>query len=365
VPERPRVETLCLIFLCVAGSVFLLRYAQAVILPVVLSLLFFYALDPIVCWVSRFGIPRILSCVLILAALLGIVASGIFFLRDQAREMVERLPEALSKARAAIESHQAESPGAVAKVQEAAGELEKTAAEVAGSQPKAGVTRVQIEEPILKMGDYVWSGSLSVIWLIGQAITVFFLVLFLLAAGDHYKRKLIQVVGPRLSRQRLTLEILNDIDHQIGRFLLVQVVTGIVIGATLGVCLWLLGLRQPAVWGVSAAVLNSIPYFGAIIITCAVALAAFLQFGSLGMVALVTVVTFLVTTLDGFFLTPLLTSKFSKMNNVAVFLSLLFWGWLWGPMGMLLAVPLMVVIKSICDHIESLKPIGYLLGEDK
>ena len=92
---------------------------------------------------------------------------------------------------------------------------------------------------------------------------------------------------------------------------------------------------------------------------------AFLQFGTLEMVGIVAGITLLVTSIDGFLLTPLLTSKFSKMNNLAVFLSLLFWGWLWGALGMLLAVPIMMVIKSICDHIEGLQPIGHLLGEGK
>src|SRR5689334_8297532 len=99
VSQRPWMETLCLVFLSLAGSVFLLRYAQTVILPVVVSLLFFYALDPVVCWVSRFGVPRIISCLLVLAMLLGIGASAIFLLRGQAAEMVERLPEAINKAK--------------------------------------------------------------------------------------------------------------------------------------------------------------------------------------------------------------------------------------------------------------------------
>jgi predicted PurR-regulated permease PerM len=139
--------------------------------------------------------------------------------------------------------------------------------------------------------------------------------------------------------------------------------TSALIGAALGISLWLLGLNQAAMWGVSAGILNSIPYFGTIIVTAALALVAFLQFGTLKMVAIISVVTLVVTSIDGFLLTPLLTGRLTKMNNLAVFLSLLFWGWLWGALGMLLAVPIMMVCKSICDHIEELKPIGRLLGE--
>jgi len=158
----------------------------------------------------------------------------------------------------------------------------------------------------------------------------------------------------------------NEFDlDQIGRFLLIQIATSTLIGVAMGVSLWLLGVNQAAMWGVTAGILNSIPFFGTIIVTAGLALVAFLQFGTLEMIALVAGVTLIVTSIDGFLLTPLLTGRFSKMNNLAVFTSLLFWGWLWGAPGILLAVPIMMVIKSICDHIEGLQPIGHLLGEGK
>jgi predicted PurR-regulated permease PerM len=361
--QRPRIETICLLFLSVVAAVALLRYAQAILLPFILSLLIFYALDPIVSWISRSGIPRVVSGLVLMAVLFGAAGAAIYLLRGQASDMIHHLPEALSKAKATIESNRGGGQGAIAKVQKAAGELEKTASEAAGSKATAGVTRVQVEEPVFRVSDYLWSGSMGVVWLIGQAITVLFLVFFLLASGDLYKRKLVEVVGPRLSRQKLTVQILNEIDQQIGRFLLVQVLTSTLVGAAMGVSLWLLGLNQAAMWGVSAGILNSIPYFGTIIVTVALALVAFLQFGTLEMVALVAGIALFVTSIDGFLLTPLLTGRFSTMNNLAVFLSLLFWGWLWGALGMLLAVPIMMVVKSICDHIETLQPIGHLLGE--
>ena len=362
-PRRPRIETICLSFLSFVAAVALLHYAQAILLPFILSLLIFYALDPIVSRISRSGIPRVVSGLVLMAVLFGAAGSAIYLLRGQASDMVQRLPEALSKAKAAIESHGNGDQGAIAKVQKVAGELAKTASEAAGGKATAGVTRVRIEEPAFRVSDYVWSGSIGVVRLTGQAITVLFLVFFLLASGDLYKRKLVEVVGPRLSRQKLTIQILNEIDEQIGRFLLVQVLTSALIGSAVGISLWLLGLNQAAMWGVSAGVLNSIPYFGTIIVTVGLALVAFLQFGTLEMVALVAAITLFLTSIDGFLLTPWLTGRFSKMNNLAVFLSLLFWGWLWGALGMLLAVPIMMVIKSICDHLETLQPIGHLLGE--
>ncbi len=362
-PERPNVATVCLVVLSAVSAVFCLRYAQAVMLPFVLGLLVFYVLDPVVSWISGLGVPRALASFALIVLLLGTAVGGMYLLRGQAVDLLERLPEAMNKARDSIEAHRGGRPGAVAKVQQAAGELQHSASEAAGAAPSKGVTRVQIEEPLFGAGEYLWNGSLGLMWFIGQTITIICLVFFLLASGDLYRRKLVEVVGPRLSRQRLTVLILNEIDRQIGRFLLIQLLAGTFIGVIVAVSLWFLGVNQAAMWGVLAGVLNLIPYFGAIIVTVALALVAFLQFGDMKMVVLVAGVTLFVTTLDGLLIKPVLTSKVSRINNLAVFVSLLFWGWLWGALGMLLAVPITMVLKSICDHIEELKPISHLLGE--
>jgi len=362
-PAGTRIETICLVLLSVVAGVFVLRYAQGIFIPFVLALLLFYALDPIVSWCCRLGVPRVAASILIVIVLLGATGLGVYALQGQAADLLDRLPEAIRKVTATIESYAGNSPSAVATVRRVAGELAQAASNAAGSPPVKGVTRVRVEEPLFRPGQYLWSGSVSAIWLLGQGVAVLFLVLFLLAAGDLYKRKLVEVVGPRLSDKKLTVQILNEIDAQIGRFLLVQVLASAFIGVAMGIVLWLLGVNQAAMWGLLAGVLNSVPYFGTIFVTSGVTLVAYLQFGTLNMAAAVAGITLFVTTIDGFLLKPFLTGRFSKMNKLAVFISLLFWGWLWGAMGMFLAVPIMVAVKTICDRIEGLQPIGHLLGE--
>ncbi len=121
-------------------------------------------------------------------------------------------------------------------------------------------------------------------------------------------------------------------------------------------------LNYAPLWGLFAGVLNSIPYFGPLIVTSTLFLIAFLQFGTLGMAAAVGGLALIITTLEGWLLTPVLMSRVSQMNQVTVFAGLLFWGWMWGIPGLLLAVPMMMVIKATCDRIEDLQPIGKLLG---
>ena len=193
--KRPSIEGICLVFLSVVAGVFILRYAAGILLPFVLSVLIFYALDPIVSWCSGFGVPRFVSSILIIGLLLTGAGLGAYALRDEASNLFRQLPEAVHKVTTTIQSFRGKTPGPVAKVQQVAGELERAASEATGAPVAKGVTRVRVEEPLFRASDYLWSGSVNAMWLISQGITILFLVFFLLAAGDRYKRKLVEVVG--------------------------------------------------------------------------------------------------------------------------------------------------------------------------
>jgi predicted PurR-regulated permease PerM len=197
----------------------------------------------------------------------------------------------------------------------------------------------------------------------GQAMLVIFFVFFLLASGDLFKRKLVKLAGPSLEKKRITVQILDDINTQIARFLLVRVVTSIVVGLATWIAFRLVGLEEAALWAVAAGVFNSIPYFGPVIVAIATAIIAFLQFGTIAMAVYVSGISLAITSLEGWLLTPWLTSRAARTNEVAMFIGLIFWSFVWGIWGTLLAVPMLVTVKSYCDRIDDLKPIGELLGE--
>lgn len=248
-------------------------------------------------------------------------------------------------------------------MQEAAREIERSAAEATGAAPPAqGVPRVEIQDKPLDVRGYLWTGSMGVFGLLAQGLFLLFLAYFLLSAGDLYTRKLVRIAGPSLSRKRITLEVLNEISAQIERYLIVQMATSAIVALLSWLAFRWLGLEQAAVWGIMAGLLNTIPYFGPVIVTTGVALVSFLQFGTLTMAAYAAGASFAITSLEGFLLTPFLVGRAARMNEVAVFVGLMFWSWTWGGVGMLLAVPMLVVVKSVCDRIEHLKPIGELLG---
>ena len=159
------------------------------------------------------------------------------------------------------------------------------------------------------------------------------------------------------------MQILDEIARQIQRFLVVQLLTGAFVATLTGLTLWWLGLENAGIWGLVTGVLNTLPYFGPLLATIALTGISLVQFGTLDMVLWVAGSSLIITSLEGYWLTPYLLGQSAQMNQVAVFIAILFWSWMWGPIGLLLAVPLTTMVKVICDHVEELQPIGKLMGE--
>lgn len=371
-PEQQRVmlhmpvdvRSVSLAVLAVLAVIAALRWASPFFIPLMLGLMFSYALTPLVNWLERrLRLSRPLGAALLLAALLGALGGTTYALSDQANAVVEALPNAARKLGDAMRKQRTAQPGTMEKMQNAATQLERVAEESGGSTAAGrGVTRVQIERPRLNIKDYLWSGTLGLMSLAGQIVVVIFLTYFLLISGNTFRRKLVKIAGPSLSRKKITVQALDEINWQIQRYLLVQLGSSVLVGLVTWLSFWALGLNNAAVWGVAAGVLNLVPYVGAILVTAAAALVAFLQFGQVNMALWVGGASMAIHMVQGNLLTPWLTSQASRMNPVAVFVGVLAWGWLWGVWGLLLGIPILMAVKAVCDRVEDLKPVGELLG---
>jgi predicted PurR-regulated permease PerM len=347
----------------IASLVLFLRYAAEVVVPLVLSILLFYALDPFVDALHRWRVPRSIGAALALATVIASVAGGAYSLRDEVVQVVAELPEGARRFRAAIRPT-GEDASAMDTLRRATAEIDRAAESAAGPAPTpAGVVAVQVQEPVFRASDYLWSGSLSLVGLAGYLSLVSFLSYFLLVADDMFKRKLVRHASSTIAGKKITINVLDAIGSQIERFLLVQIVTSILVGVVTAAALWWIGLDNYAVWGLVAGVLNSIPYFGPFIVTCVLAVLAFLQFGTISMTVLVASVALVITSVEGWLITPTLLGRAAEMNRVAIFAGLLFWSWMWGVWGTLLAVPMMMVVKAVCDHVEDFKPAADFLSE--
>jgi predicted PurR-regulated permease PerM len=173
----------------------------------------------------------------------------------------------------------------------------------------------------------------------------------------------VKIAGPTLTKRKITVQIMDEINTQISSFLRVTVLTSAIVAVATATVLWWFGVNNYIIWGVAAGVLNSIPYLGPVIVTGALGVVAFLQFDDLLLTAYVCGATLAITSLEGWLLTPALMSRAARMNPVAIFVGLLFWSWVWGVWGTILAVPILMTIKAVCDRVEDLQPVGELLGE--
>ena len=366
-PDAPRiliqtpvnVRSISLVVLASLASLLALRWAAAVLIPLLLALLVTYALSPIVEALRRYRIPRALSAAVLLLSIIGGIVGTAYWLSDDAADLVDSLPVAARKLRDTMADAGA-GPSTLDTVQAAAAQLEQATQRPA--LPTRGITRVIVEREPFNIRDYLWSGTVGLAGLAGQMTVVLFLTFFALCAGDTFRRKLVKITGPSLTRKKITVEVLDEITGQIQRYLLVQVMMSLLVGVATWLVYWALGLEYAPVWGIAAAVLNLVPYVGSTVITGGSALVAFLQFGTPNMALAVGGASVLIHIVVGQLLTPWLTSRASSMNPVVVFASVLVWGWLWGIWGLLLGIPVMMVIKAICDRVEDLKPVGELMS---
>ena len=357
------VRNVSLVVLAILASLFVLQWARAVLVPIMLSVLFSYAFSPLVNWLEHRRMPRWLSSAVLLLTILGGIGSGAYLLRLEAAQLIEALPVAAQKLGQALKSNSGKSTSALETVQKAAAQIEQATRDSAAvTGPNRGATRVVIEAPRFNIKDYLWTGTVGLIALMGQIAVVVFLTYFLMLSGDTFRRKLVKLAGPSLSKKKITLQALHEISGQIQRYLQVQLLTSLLVGVLTALALVFLGLDNAAVWGVVACVLNFVPYIGSLVTAAASALVAFLQFGSINMAMAVGGSSIVIHTLVGNLLTPWLTSRASRLSPVAVFMGLLAWGWLWGVWGLLLGIPILMIVKSVCDRVEDLKPIGEFLG---
>ncbi|WP_322001200.1 AI-2E family transporter [Marinobacter alexandrii] len=359
------VRSMALIVLAGIATLYFIDWAQPVLLPLVVAVLISYALDPLVSVLDRIRIPRPLGAALVMTILIAIGAAAGAPLKQETMAMLDKIPMAIKE----FQRKEARNPDTeesiMEKAQTAAKEIEETAAEdqqsAASAQP--GITPVRIVEKPTDIQAYIIKGSPAALILISQFFSVLLLVYFLLAVGSLYRRKMVRISGPSFGRMRKAARIMDDLHHQIRRFLFVMVIGALFVGVLTWLAFLGLGVEQAALWGVVAGIASGVPYLGPFLVFIGTGVAGFIQFGALDNAIIIAGTSLLITSIQGNLLTPWLTSYISSLNAVAIFIGLLFWGWLWGPVGLIVATPILMITKSLCDHVVNLRAIGELLGK--
>jgi predicted PurR-regulated permease PerM len=246
------------------------------------------------------------------------------------------------------------------RVQRAVEDLQATI-DAAGAKPAAGVPRVAVVRRF-RLGEYLAAAWMATLAAGGRVLVIAVVTFVLLIAGDRARQKIMRLGASGLERRKITADVLRDVDRQIERYFVARIGISAIVAAATGFGMQALGVREPVALGLIAGALNVLPFVGPSIAVAICGVVAFVQFGSAAMAGAAIGVSGLVAALEGNLVTPWLTSRAAELNTVAVFVSVLFWGWMWDVWGLLLAVPIMVAVKAAADHIEPLQPLGELLG---
>jgi len=372
VPTSPSgpidVRSTSLAVLAVIAVIASLYFARSFFAPIVLGILISYAWYPVVSFLHhRARLPRVVAAGVIVSSILVGSVYGVIAMQEQAVGLIEKIPAAVQQFNRA-EASEVVDDGVLDRLREAAVEIEKAAGSageaVVESDPgsSAPQSTVVVDAGRGKYVDYLLDGSLGVLVFAAQTLTVLLLVFFILASGKLYRQKMLHVTGDTLSEKKLTLQILDEINHQIRRFFFVMLVGGVFVGLATWLAFWWLGVESAMLWGAIAGVACIVPYAGPAFVFAASGLTAFVQFGAVPDALVVAAVSLGITSVQGNLLLPWMTSRAMSLNAVAIFVSLLFWGWLWGPVGLVVATPIQMIVKSICDHVEGLEGVGEFLG---
>jgi predicted PurR-regulated permease PerM len=369
-PIHVHARGMSLGIIATVAFVFALQWAKNFFVPLLLGIFIAYTLSPVVRWLERWHIKRAIGATLITGLILVGMALTVQRVQGEFFNIIDELPRLTHKVTKLITQASDGQPSTIQQMQAAAAEIEQAAANAGADARRAAQRRAaaaaQPSTPgasNFRIMDWLLAGSVGLASFVSQATMVVFLVFFLLLAGDTFKRKLVKLTGPSLTQKKVTVHILEDINTSIQNYMFMLLVTNALLALLMWGTLRLIGLENAGAWAIFAGVAHVMPYFGPLLITSATGLVAFLQFESLRMVILVAGASLAIATLVGMVVTTWMTGKIAKMNPAAVFVSLLFWGWLWGMWGLLLGVPVVVVIKVVAERVEGMEVIAELLGE--
>ena len=347
-PPRFDARTAATVGLFVLALLVVLRLARGFLVPIAIALLLDFLFSPVIRWFKKLGVTEAISGAIVVFGLVAVVATSAYFLSGPAAKWLERAPSSMQVARERIEKL----TKPLEKIQETAKAVQDATAATSGKKP----AEVQIASPSLTQR--ITGGTTAAL---NMSLTIIFLTYFLLAVGDLFTQKLVGIL-PVFGDKKKAVGITREIEVQFSRYLSTVTVINIGLGLVIWGLLQAAGMPNAALWGFIAGITNFVPYIGGVVTTFVIFFAALMSFENTGKILLMPGIYLAVNLIESNLVTPILLGRRLPLNNVALFVGLLLWWYLWGIPGAILAVPMMVALKIVCDHVESLAPLGAFLG---
>lgn len=350
--QRPfDVRSVAMTGLFLLALFYTIFFLRSLLLPIVLALLLSYLLRPLVRGLAKIKISPHFGAALLLLSLVGGIGYAASFLTAPVAGWLDKAPYSLQQ----LQQKMRPLKRPMEQVAQASGAIENlTTAPAAPQQQKTPTVEVKqhplAEKLMVQTPEFLIS-----------ALTMLILLYFLLAYDGVFLAKLIRLM-PTLSDKKRAVSIAHEIEGQVSRYLFTVTLINCGLGLAVGLTVGFLGLPNPAMWGVMVAILNFVPYLGALTGIVCMTLGAILSYNSLGYALLFPACYFVLASLEGNFVTPFVMGRSLTLNPVLVLLSLIFWGWMWGIVGVILAVPILAAFKIFCSHIESMEPLAEFMS---
>ncbi len=339
----------CLVVLAVLAAAVGVYFGKDIVMPVALGLLITLTLTPPVRWLRRRGLPAGLAAILVVLSVGGTIGAGVYFLSAPVDELIQTAPQIGER----IKARMTEVQSSVGTISEVSDQVD----EIAAGPDEGGEAQVVV----LKQPGLVSSATSSLASGLTSLAVALVFALFMLSSGDLFYEKLVSIM-PALSEKKKALRIVHDVEGNVSRYLFTITLINAALGVVIGASLYLYGMPGAALWGVIAAVMNFLPFVGALVGAGLLAAISLGHYDALWPALLPPLIYLGWTTLEGNVLTPLIVGRRLELNVVAVFLAVAVWGWFWGIAGALMAVPLLVMFKVLCDHVEGLHAWGEFLS---
>jgi predicted PurR-regulated permease PerM len=355
-PITAKIRSSALVGLFVLALLYTAYFARDILIPMALAFLFSLILIPLVAGLARLRIPRPTGAAIVLALLLAGFGFGVYGLSGPSLHWFKQAPHAVRKLERMI--HTSNGPlKAVKKTENSVKQAEGNKAPAKPAKPATPATPVKVVKKQATLMDRLGGVAPAILTGVGIAIVLLY---FLLAASDSFLRSLAHAI-PRWPDKRHAIEIAHNIQHHIARYLFTITLINLGVGLVDGFALWLIGMPNPILWGAMIAIFNFVPYLGALTAIVVLFLIALITFSHIGVVLAVPATVLFVAIMEGQFITPHIVGRRLSLSPVAVFIMIVVWGWLWGVVGAIIAVPFLACFKLLCEEIESLNPISDFL----
>lgn len=350
--EDPRTRSWALSGLFLLAILATLYLARDLLLPIVMAIILNLVFAPFVLRLKKFRVPEPLGAAVVVIGLVALFTVGTYNLAGPAAGWVENAPKHIR----AVGTKLSRIAEPVKNINTAGEQMSATTQDIAaGTKGKPKVQEVTVKAPTLAGVVIAAAQKFTV-----SAVSMLVLLYFMLASGDLFLRKAIAMT-PLLADKQRAVNLLRQIESEVSVYLLTVTVINAILGCTVALAMYGLDVPNPALWGVMVGVFNFIPYLGDIASVSVLTVVGLLSFDEIWRGLLVPGVFFVLTAAEGYVIAPLVVGRRLRLNPIVIVLSVLFWGWMWGIFGAILAVPILVVLKSICAHVESMRSFGEFL----